>query len=335
MLATLLKEEVILKGRTYGQVFAILTVAGLGASAIGAVPAHMGADSLTTLTFGASMGAFLIAIPIIVVSELIDYWQSMYGQRGYLTMAVPARGREVFGAKVLFSLAASLVSVVFAALGVTAAVLVSAWARGAEVSSVFAPLREVIDGIGVGFFWGFVAFLILQMLAWIVIIEAVMSIGAKARWNRMGLGAPVIGVLAVYLIGQVLTVAAIIVVPVGRAIRSCGRGRCPPWWRRGARVRIPRSWGWASSRCRWSWQQCLPGGRCQRLRSTRACAEPVRRPGSGDGCLGQDLLAVCTAIDDDALPSREAPQRLPPPGGAGGRRRHVARREGWPRTGQQ
>lgn len=220
MLATLLKEEVILKGRTYGQVFAILTVAGLGASAIGAVPAHMGADSLTTLTFGASMGAFLIAIPIIVVSELIDYWQSMYGQRGYLTMAVPARGREVFGAKVLFSLAASLVSVVFAALGVTAAVLVSAWARGAEVSSVFAPLREVIDGIGVGFFWGFVAFLILQMLAWIVIIEAVMSIGAKARWNRMGLGAPVIGVLAVYLIGQVLTVAAIIVVPVGLDLPS-------------------------------------------------------------------------------------------------------------------
>lgn len=220
MFATLLKEELLSKGRTYLQIVAILAATGLGASVTGAVPALLGAEVLTTFTCLAAVIAFIVAVPIVAVSELIDYWQSMYGQRGYLTMAVPARGREVFGAKVLFSLAASLVSVVFAALGVTAAVLVSAWARGAEVSSVFAPLREVIDGIGVGFFWGFVAFLILQLLSWMVIIEAVMSIGAQARWNRMGAGAPVIGVLAVYLIDQVLTMAAIIVVPVGLDLPS-------------------------------------------------------------------------------------------------------------------
>ncbi|MCI7456370.1 hypothetical protein [Actinomyces urogenitalis] len=220
MFATLLKEELLSKGRTYLQIVAILAATGLGASVIGAVPALLGAEVLTTFTGLASVVAFIVAVPIVAVSELIDYWQSMYGQRGYLTMTVPARGREVFGAKVVFGLAATLLAMVFAALGVSAAVMVSAWLRGVEVASLIAPLRGMVEYFGAGFVWGFATFLILQLLSWMVIIEAVMSIGAQARWNRMGAGAPVIGVLAVYLIGQVLTVAAIIVVPVGLDLPS-------------------------------------------------------------------------------------------------------------------
>lgn len=215
MLATLVKEELLSKGRTYLQVFAILAATGLGASAIGAVPALLGAEVPTTFTFVAAVVAFLVAVPIVAVNELIDYWQSMYGQRGYLTMTVPARGREVFGAKVVFSLAATLLSVVFAALGLSATVMASAWLRGVEVASLVAPLREMVEYLGAGFVWGLATFLVLQLLSWIVIIEAIMSIGAQARWNRMGAGAPVIGVFVVYLIGQVLTVLAIILVPVG------------------------------------------------------------------------------------------------------------------------
>lgn len=220
MFATLFKEELISKGRTYLQTFAVLTVAGLGTSAIGVVPALLGADVLTAVPFVAGVVAFLIAVPIVVVSELVGYWQSMYGQRGYLTMTVPARGREVFAAKVAFSTAATLASVVVAGVGVTACVAVRAWARGVEARSLLAPLTAVADAVGAGFLWGFVVFLVLQLLSWVVITEAVMSIGAQARWNRMGAGAPIIGVLLVYLIGQVLTVLAIIVVPVGLDLPS-------------------------------------------------------------------------------------------------------------------
>ena len=36
----------------------------------------------------------IIAIPVVVMVQVaVEYWQSMYGQRGYLTMAVPVRGR--------------------------------------------------------------------------------------------------------------------------------------------------------------------------------------------------------------------------------------------------
>ncbi|WP_172119615.1 hypothetical protein [Actinomyces faecalis] len=220
MLATLLQEELLSKGRGYLQVLAVLAVAGIGAFAVGTVPALMGAELLTTLTFTIVIVDFLVAVPIVVVSELIDYWQSMYGQRGYLTMSIPARGREVFGAKVVFSLAVTLVSIIFAALGVAAVVIGSAWVRGVTVDSLISPLHEVIDAVGTGFFWGFVVFLVLQLLSWVVITEAVMSLGAQARWNRMGIAAPIIGVLLVYLINQVLMVVAIILVPVGLDLAS-------------------------------------------------------------------------------------------------------------------
>ncbi|WP_172192414.1 hypothetical protein [Actinomyces faecalis] len=220
MLATLLQEELLSKGRGYLQVLAVLAVAGIGAFAVGTVPALMGAELLTTLTFTIVIVDFLVAVPIVVVSELIDYWQSMYGQRGYLTMSIPARGREVFGAKVVFSLAVTLVSIIFAALGVAAVVIGSAWVRGVTVDSLISPLHEVIDAVGTGFFWGFVVFLVLQLLSWVVITEAVMSLGAQARWNRMGIAAPIIGVLLVYLINQVLMVVSIILVPVGLDLAS-------------------------------------------------------------------------------------------------------------------
>ena len=61
------------------------------------VPALAGLMQLASM-------AVIIAIPVAVMVQVaVDYWQSMYGQRGYLTMAVPVRGRVHFAAKALYA----------------------------------------------------------------------------------------------------------------------------------------------------------------------------------------------------------------------------------------
>ena len=67
------------------------------------VPALAGLMQLASM-------AVIIAIPVAVMVQVaVDYWQSMYGQRGYLTMAVPVRGRVHFAAKALYACVVVLV----------------------------------------------------------------------------------------------------------------------------------------------------------------------------------------------------------------------------------
>ena len=67
------------------------------------VPALAGLMQLASM-------AVIIVIPVAVMVQVaVEYWQSMYGQRGYLTMAVPVRGRVHFAAKALYACVVVLV----------------------------------------------------------------------------------------------------------------------------------------------------------------------------------------------------------------------------------
>lgn len=154
-----------------------------------------------------------VGLSVIVLGVLVEsYWRTMYGREGYFTMTIPVRGRTLFTAKVLYGLAAAIV-----AMALTAAVLVGA-AVALAISDRVAPFEYLRTAFGLvepWMAWFAAAALLLQVAYMVVVGAAVMSIGAQARFNHLGFGAPVLGAVIVYLVMQVVTFAAIMLVPLG------------------------------------------------------------------------------------------------------------------------
>ena len=69
----------------------------------------------------------------------------MYGRRGYLTMALPVRGRALYLAKALYALLVGLAVTAAVVAGIVAWVLVSALAMGADVATAWS---RIVDGFG-------------------------------------------------------------------------------------------------------------------------------------------------------------------------------------------
>lgn len=152
-------------------------------------------------------------LSVAVLGVLVEhYWRTMYGREGYFTMTIPVRGRTLFTAKVLFGLAAAIVAVV-----VTTAVLLGAAVALAIADRVepFEYLRTSFGMVEPWIAWFAVAALLLQVVYLVIVGASVMSIGAQARFNHLGFGAPVLGSVIVYLVMQVVTFVGIMFVPLG------------------------------------------------------------------------------------------------------------------------
>ncbi|MFP3813758.1 hypothetical protein, partial [Bacillus sp. SIMBA_005] len=75
-------------------------------------------------------------------------------------------------------------------------------------------LAQIPDGMGV-----FLAIaLSLQLIYLVIVGAALMSIGASARSNHLGFGAPVIGGVVTYVVMTAVSFVAMLLVPLGIAI---------------------------------------------------------------------------------------------------------------------
>lgn len=158
----------------------------------------------------------LAGTPLVVgVQVAAEYWSSMYGRRGYLTMTLPVRGRALYLAKALYALLVGLVVVAVVLAGIVAWSVVFALAMGADAATAWGRVADVFGAAGPG--WAlFVAAAIVIMVANLVLeVFAVMSIGAEGRWNHLGFGAPMIGFVIVYIANQVVSVVSTVLIPLG------------------------------------------------------------------------------------------------------------------------
>ncbi|SPT52763.1 Uncharacterised protein [Actinomyces bovis] len=157
----------------------------------------------------------LVAMPLVVMSHLgAEYWQSMYGDRGYLTQMIPVRGRTHFAAKLSYACLVALVVAVLTQLGIFAWMAVMAHAQGVALSEIFAFLRELWETLGAGKTAVLVGIVTVGLLASIIEIAAVMSIGAQSRYSHLGFGAPLLGFVALYVVNQLLGLAAVALIPL-------------------------------------------------------------------------------------------------------------------------
>lgn len=215
MIGTLFAQEFRTTRRTLCTAVGILvlcTVVALAAAAL-RIPI------LGTLGIGGSTIAAVAVLPLVLGILAASYWRTMYGRQGYFTMTLPVHGRDLFTAKVLYALAASVAALVVAALILAGVGIAAALADGFGpfdiVRDVLVQLGTGIELVGVGVSVFFAGALLLQLVFIVVTGAALMSIGSEARFNHLGFGAPVIGAVITYFGMQVLGLAATLFIPLG------------------------------------------------------------------------------------------------------------------------
>ncbi|WP_194948532.1 hypothetical protein [Actinomyces trachealis] len=157
----------------------------------------------------------LVAMPLVVLAQVgVEYWQSMYGERGYLTQVIPVRGRTHFTAKVSYACVVALVLAGATLAGALAWIAILADSRGLTFAEALDPLQQMIRHFGGPTMILLLASMVLGLLSTIVEVAAVMSIGAQSRFNHMGFGAPMLGLVVLYGVNQILGLAAVTLIPL-------------------------------------------------------------------------------------------------------------------------
>ena len=180
----------------------------IGATSLGV--AQLDVPVLSFLLQAVAIGTFISA-PIVVLIRLhVAYWQSMYGSRGYFTMTLPVKGRCLYWAKSIFAFLFILLALVLTATGLVAVAWSVAHSNGMTLGEFFQPLRDSIANMP-SWILLYVLISFLVSIAFLVFpVMAVMSIGAQSRWNHMGFGAPMIGMVLLYLVGQIAVLIGMI-----------------------------------------------------------------------------------------------------------------------------
>ncbi len=154
-----------------------------------------------------------ITCPLLLFIALgASYWMTMYGARGYFTHSIPARGRDHFWAKTLFAYCCGLIGYLVAGAGILANLAVLAHQRGTTFRAV---LDEALSGLDGAPSW--IVALVVGFLVSVANVvfgaAAVMSIGAEGRWNRHGFVAPALGLVLLYVAGQIASLVGILFIP--------------------------------------------------------------------------------------------------------------------------
>ena len=158
----------------------------------------------------------LAGTPLVIgIQVAAEYWSSMYGRRGYLTMTLPVRGRALYIAKSLYAILIELAAVIATAAGIVAWLVVLALATGDDAAAAWGRVADALGAVGPGWMLFMVVAIVLMVANAVLEVFAVMSIGAEGRWNHLGFGAPMIGFVIVYVANQVVSVVSTVLIPFG------------------------------------------------------------------------------------------------------------------------
>ncbi|QPK80851.1 hypothetical protein G7Y41_07270 [Schaalia sp. ZJ405] len=161
------------------------------------------------------MAMITFCIPIVILVEAaIDYWQELYGERGYFTMTLPIKGHTIFAVKILRAIIAGIYSTAVAIL----LGLFDAWAfatnRGVEVSTIITTVVDSLTDAGTLPLSLAILLAFIWLVCMVITMSAAMTIGAQARWNHLGAGAAFIAIIAAYIANQLVISLASFFIPM-------------------------------------------------------------------------------------------------------------------------
>ena len=216
MFATLLREEVRTQARRNAGAVGIVAVIAVGFTLL----SLLDLPAVSSLLLAGALAA-LGAMPAVVSVQVgIEYWASMYGARGYLTMSRPVRGRVIFAAKTLYAVIAGLVSAAVAALLGVGWLATYVHLRGTTLEELLQAVRQMISMVGAGILVFYGLAVVGGAVVTIIEVAAVMSIGAQGRWNRLGFGAPAVGFVILYAVNQIVSLVAALLLPLSLDLTS-------------------------------------------------------------------------------------------------------------------
>lgn len=225
MFRTLLSYEIRSRARADARVLATLAAVVAASLVVIALNIPALSGSVTRICYllcGGAPAGFAVA-------GMVDYWKTLYGQRGYFMMSLPASGASIFWAKNTRICLESLVGLAFAAGGIVATAAVDAWRQGASLAQYTAGIRGAFDIFPSSMLVVLAIGHVIATLAMIVEACAVMTIGAEGRFSHMGFGAPLIGFVALYVVNQVIGAVGTLVVPLSVDLTT-GRLTCEAMW---------------------------------------------------------------------------------------------------------
>ncbi|QIM15796.1 hypothetical protein G7067_04190 [Leucobacter insecticola] len=189
------------------------------AAAVSLVPGLMRVPILSEFGYVVAIIAIALITPTVLGLLVENYWRTMHGREGYFTMTLPVRGRTIFTAKVLYGALVALIGVVLTLAGVLGVSLVLITAQGGDVQAQAQAALAVFDGPMI---WFLVCAVVVQALVAVMAGAAAMSVGATARFNHLGFGAPVLGIVFFYLALQFVDLLAMLFVPLGIRVDAAG-----------------------------------------------------------------------------------------------------------------
>ncbi len=170
---------------------------------------------------------FIVMLPVGALSFLAwNYWQSMYGTRGYFTFSIPVRGSLLYAVKIGYAAVTATVALLLSAASVLLLISASAVGVRESVGETFASiLSQVPPQVTSWTIVGICCLILLQTYGLIIAGSAIMSIGAQGRYNSLGFGAPVIGAIIYYVAVQVINAITILFVPLGIGLEGPDAGK--------------------------------------------------------------------------------------------------------------
>ncbi|MBN9613701.1 MAG: hypothetical protein J0H64_09655 [Actinobacteria bacterium] len=217
MIGTLFAQEL----RTIWKRLAVTIGIVLLVAAVSLVMLALRMPFFGALGLGVAILSAVILAPVTLCLLAENYWRTMYGREGYFTMSIPAHGRSVFAAKVLYGLLVCYVALGITALLLLATVTAYAMSVGQQPTDV---LHDFLTGLGPAVAWFLVVSIALQSTYTVIVGAGLMSLGAEARFNHLGFGAPVIGAVILYFATQLLGLAAMVLMPLGFTITGPDAG---------------------------------------------------------------------------------------------------------------
>lgn len=198
----------------------LLTATGIAVlmTAVGSAAAAIGWPIVSLLGAILAIAVTILYVPGIQVLLAVDYWLSSYSRTGYFTQTLPVRGGTIFSAKLLFGFAVTvaglLVTLVLGALAwMGQAIMVGENANPFRAAGNFWAL--IVDAASPGIIAVGLGLLLLSYAVWLVQMYFSVSIGSESRFNRMGLGGPILVFICLYVAMQILLAVSILTVPLG------------------------------------------------------------------------------------------------------------------------
>ncbi len=196
MFGTLLSYEIRSRARAVARVLEIIVAAIVVSLVVVALNIPVLSDSALRITYILCCG-----IPAgFVIAGMIDYWKTLYGQRGYFMMSLPVSGSSIFWAKITRICLASR--------------------KGMSLAQYTADIRGVLAVFPTSMLVALAVAQVISTLAVVVQACAVMTIAAEGRFNHMGFGAPMIGFIILYFVNQVLGVVGTLFLPLSINLRT-------------------------------------------------------------------------------------------------------------------